>query len=165
MFSFSKWKKKGNYVTKSGQLYDQIIPKTNLYFLDWKNKTNKNPTMKNLTVYKRQWNLCISLRRKNIKSFLSNVTKRGVTTNKSFWVFIKSFLRKKGFLENQDITLIEGNKIISSKRKLAKTFSKHYNNVGKREILKSYENHPSVMKIKNIYSSPSHVTKNFTFIL
>ena len=40
-----------------------------------KNKMNKNPTEKNITAYKRQRNLCISLRRKNIESFLKNVTK------------------------------------------------------------------------------------------
>ena len=91
----------------------------------------KNPNIKNLTDYKRKRNLCISLKRKRIISFLNNVTKRGITTNKNFWVFIKGFLTNKGFLENKDITVIELNKIITRKIKLAKTFSKHYNNVGK----------------------------------
>ena len=94
-----------------------------------KNKMNKNPTEKNIRAYKRQRNLCVSLRRKNIKSFLNNVTKMGIITNKNFWTFIKPFLTNKGFLENKDITLIEGNKIITSERQLAKIFNEHYLNI------------------------------------
>ena len=90
-----------------------------------KNKMSKNPTKKKITAYKRQWNLCVSLRRKNIKSFLNNVTKTGIITNENFWTFIKSFITNKGFLENKDITLTEGNKIITSKRELAKAFNEH----------------------------------------
>ena len=86
---------------------------------------NKNPTIINITAYKRQRNLCVSLRRKNMKSFLKNVTKRGITINKSFWTFIKPFLTNKGFLENSGITLIEENKVITSKRELTKTFNDH----------------------------------------
>ena len=131
------------------------------------NKMNKNPTAINITAYKRQRNLCVSLRWKNIKSFLNNVTETGIITNKNFWTFIKSFITNKGFLENKDITLIEGNKIITSERELAKTFNEHYinfvekcsgikskdisqcnknQNIHKtiREIVKSYENHPSI---------------------
>ena len=47
---------------------------------------------------------------KKKKPFLNNVTKRGITTNKNLWTFIKPFLTNKGFLENNDITLIEENK-------------------------------------------------------
>ena len=39
-----------------------------------KNKTDKSPTTKNITAYKRQRNLYVLLRRKT-KPFLSNVTK------------------------------------------------------------------------------------------
>ena len=148
---------------------------------------NKNPREKNITGYKRQRNLCVSLRRKNIKSFLNNVTKTGIITNKNFWTFIKLFLTNKGFLGNKDITLIEGNKIITSQRELAKTFNEHYiyivkkssgikskdisqcdknQNIHKtiREIVKSYQNHPSILQIKhNICSSSFHVKKKIYF--
>ena len=145
-----------------------------------KNKMNKNPTEKNITAYKRQRNLSVSLRRKNIKSFLKNVTKTGIISNKNFWTFIKPFLTNKGFLENKDITLIEGNKVITSERELAKTVNEHYINIVEkssgikqkdisqcdknqnihktiREIVKSYENHPSILQTKQyllIFISP-----------
>ena len=84
---------------------------------------------------------------------------------------IKPFLTKKRILENENITLIEGNKIITSERELVKTFDEHYINIVEksseikpkdisqcdknlnihktiREIFKSYENHPIILQIK-----------------
>ena len=57
---------------------------------------------------------------KKTKCFLDNITKMIITTNKNFWAFIKPFLSNKRFLENKDITLIEGNKIINRERKFSK---------------------------------------------
>ena len=94
--------------------------------------------------------------------------------------FHQSSLINKGFLENKDIILIEGNKIIISKRELAKTFNEYYINIVEkssgikskdisqrdknqnivkniREIVKSYENHPIILQMKNICSSSFHV--------
>ena len=62
----------------------------------------------------------VLLRRKNIKSFLNNVTKGGITANKNLWTFIKPFLTNKVCLVNKDITLIEGNKFTVNKRELSK---------------------------------------------
>ena len=89
--------------------------------LDWKTKWTKILPQKIKTTYKRRRNLCASLRRKNIKSFLNNLTKRGIIRNKNFWTFIKPFLTNKGFLEKIDITIVEGNKVITSER--GKTFN------------------------------------------
>ena len=93
--------------------------------------------------------------------------------------FHQSSLINKGFLENKDITLIEGNKIIISKRELAKTFNEYYINIVEkssgikpkdisqrdknqnivkkiREIVKSYENHRGILQMKNICSCSFH---------
>ena len=40
-----------------------------------KNKLNKNHNIINITAYKRQRSLCVSLRRKKLKSLVNNVTK------------------------------------------------------------------------------------------
>ena len=77
------------------------------------------------TVIKKQRSSCVSLRRKN-KILPRQRRKRGITTNKNFWAFIKPFLTNKEFLENEDITLIEGNKIITNEKDFAKTFNKYY---------------------------------------
>ena len=72
--------------------------------------------------------MCHSKKKKH-KIFPQQQTKKVITTNKNFWTFIKPFLTNKGFLENNDITLIEENKVITSEEELAKTFNEHYVNI------------------------------------
>ena len=47
-----------------------------------------------------------------MKNYLEKLTEKGWTTNKSFWKFMKPFLTNKGFIGNNDVTLIHKNKII-----------------------------------------------------
>ena len=67
-----------------------------------RNKFCKNLSEENERKYKRQRNLCVSLRRKAIKQYFSNITSKGIVTNKEFWKTIKPFLTNKGCLENSD---------------------------------------------------------------
>ena len=57
------------------------------------------------------------------------MTKMGIITNKNFWTFIKPFLTNKAFLENNDITRLKENKVITSERELAKAFNEYYINI------------------------------------
>ena len=75
--------------------------------------------------YKKQRNFCVSLRRKCMKNYLKKLTEKGLTTNKSFWKFMKPFLTNKGFIGNNDITLIHKNKIISDEKQLTKLFNSY----------------------------------------
>ena len=120
--------------------------------------------------YKKQRNFCVSLRRKCMKNCLKKLTEKGLTTNKSFWKFMKPFLTNKGFTGNNDITLIHQNKIISDEKQLTKLFNSYYINViekssdtktfginfkntsvqSVRDIVNSYENNPSIIKIKQV---------------
>ena len=152
-----------------------------------KNKMNKNPTKNNITAYEREQNLWVSLRIKNIKYFLNNITKTSTNTNKNVWTFTKPFLTNKRFLGNKDITFIERNKIITSKKELAKALNKHYINIVEKgseikpkdisncdknwniyktikEIVKCYENYPNILQIKqNICPSSFHIKEIFRF--
>ena len=86
-----------------------------------KNKINKIPTEKNKTAYKRQQNLCVSLRKK--KQNLSSITLQKWASQQIKILDFQRAISNKGFLENKDITFIEGDKIVTSERELAKTFS------------------------------------------
>ena len=121
-------------------------------------------------VYKKQRNFYVSLRRKCMKNCLKKLTVKSLTTNKSFWKFIKPFLTNKGFIGNNDITLIHKNKIISDEKQLTKLFNSYYINIVEkssgtkrktfgtnfentsvqsvRDIVNSYKNHPSIIKMK-----------------
>ena len=55
---------------------------------------NQNPSSENVLAYKKQTNICVSLRRKSLKKHLESFKEKGINTNKSFWIFIKPFLTK-----------------------------------------------------------------------
>ena len=132
-----------------------------------KNKIHRNPSKENKMAYKKQINFCISLRRKCMKNYLKKLTEKDLTTNKCFWKFMKPFLTNKGFTGNNDITLIHQNKIISDEKQLTKLFNSYYINIVEkssdtktfstnfenssvqsvRDIVNSYKNHPSIIKI------------------
>ena len=143
------------------QLRKGIYTRTRL-----KNKIHRNPSKENKMAYKKQRNFCVSLRRKCMKNYLKKLTEKGLTNNKSFWKFMKPFLKNKGFTGNKDITLIHQNKIISDEKQLTKLFNSYYINVVEkssdtktfknisvqsvRDIVNSYKNHPSIVKIKQV---------------
>ena len=62
-----------------------------------KNKFLKNPSEQNELMFKKQRNICVSLRKKSIKNHLRKITEKGITTNKDFWNFIKPFFNKQRF--------------------------------------------------------------------
>ena len=145
----------------------------------------KNPSEENERKLKRQWNLCVSLGRKAIKQYFSNIISKGTATNKEFWKTMKPFIIKKGCLENSDIMLINNAEMVIDDKTLAKPFNEHYINIVEwsgglkpkkmefdnslntsRNILDSiidrYKNHPSILKIKSEVSSKSCSDSDFS---
>ena len=103
---------------------------------------------------------------------MDKVSEKGTETNKSFWNVIKPFMTNKCMIDNNDIILIEGENVITDEYEISQTFNKHYINFAEKSsgnkpnkigttlgflndsdvidrIIKSYRNHPSVLKIKN----------------
>ena len=151
-----------------------------------KNRYNKKPNKENEIAYKKQRNKCVSLRKQSIKDHIKKVTDKGINSNKDFWSFIKPFITNKRHISNNDNTIIEGNKVISDESELAKKFNEHYINIVEKTsgikpsnlgelhnskdhdetidlIIKSYENHPSVDKIKNILNKETGNSIGFAF--
>ena len=93
-----------------------------------KNKYWRDPSRENELAYKKQRNLCVSIRRKSTTNYLNKFTDKGLETNKSLWKFIKPFPTNKATLTDCDITIVDGKKIISDDFELAKTFNNHYIN-------------------------------------
>ena len=107
---------------------------------------------------------------------MDKVSEKGIETNKSFWNFVKPFLTNKRIVASNDITLIEGKNVITDEYEISQTFNKYYINIVEKgcgnkpnkigtllgslndsdvidKIIKSYQNYPSVIKIKNIFGS------------
>ena len=145
----------------------------------FRNRFLENPDEINSKLYKQQRNKCVSIRRKAIKHYFSNITSNGMITNKNFWKAIKPFLTNKGCLENSDIMLRDDEKMITDEKKLVQHFNDHYINIVEQScgfkpekvefdigssnkikvlssILDKYRNHPSIVKIlknRNLQSS------------
>ena len=141
-----------------------------------RNKYWVEPTTENKVAYQKQRNKCVKIRRKSIKRYMDKVSEKGIETNKSFWNFVKPFMTNKGMVASNDLTLIEGKNVITDEYEISQTFNKHYINIVEKScgnkpnkigttlgslndsdvidrIIKSYQNHPSVLKIKNKFGS------------
>ena len=152
-----------------------------------KNKFCKNETKENEEIYRKQRNKCVKLRKKSIKLYFSKITQNGIVTNKNFWKVIKPFLTNKGCIDGNEISIVNGDEIISDEKELVKTFNEHYINIVERScgvksqnlfqegtsahltdtekidiIEKHYESHPSIIEIKNNLK-PSHDLNISTF--
>ena len=135
-----------------------------------KNRYNKNPTDDNKIQYKKQRNECVNLRKKAIKTYFKDITDSGIVENKKFWQTIKPFITNKSGISNNNIMIIENDSLVTDDKKLATIFNDHYINIiekssgikqnftnygdgkNKKEIVenivKNFENHPSIIKIK-----------------
>ena len=101
-----------------------------------RNKFIKNPTEVKEKLYKRQRNKCVLIRKKSIKQYFSNITSKGIVTNREFWKTMKPFLTNKGCLDNCDIMLRGDNKMITDDKCLVKLLNEHINIVERSGGLK-----------------------------
>ena len=97
--------------------------------------------------YKKQRNLCTDLRKKSMKRHFRNVSEgKRFSSNINFWKIIKPFLTNKGFIANSDISLKEGNEVITTDKELSEPFNNHYVNI----IEKTTESKPDTDLIRII---------------
>ena len=134
------------------------------------NRYHKLKTEESLQCFKRQRNFCNRLYKRERKNFYSNLNIKNITDNKKFWKNVKPFFSNKGNSKNE-ITLIEGEKIISSELEVANTLNSFFENAVAslgipqidghlvdpgnirdpiEAIIKKYSNHPSILKINEI---------------
>ena len=145
-------------------LHQAIMKRSSL-----KSKYNKNKF--NRDNFKKQRNLCVSLRKKAIKADFSKACINLSKNNKDFFMRIKPYLTEKGALSNSDITLKENDTLVSNEEELVEIFNDFYikiiehscgfpssditdrldtlnNNEVIDSIIHEYKNHPSIVKIK-----------------
>ena len=67
--------------------------------------------------------------RVSFKSYIENITKSGVTSNKTFWCTVRPFLTNKGILMDNEISLIHNGKTIYDEKKITKAINHAYNNI------------------------------------
>ena len=148
------------YMTKT--LRKAIMTRSRL-----QNRYHKLKTDGCLQSFKRQRNLCNRLYKRERKKFYSNLNLNIITDNKRFWKNIKPFFSNKG-ISKTEITLIEGDKIISNDLEVANTLNSFFEHAVTllgipqvndylidnnyildpiAAIIRKYSNHPSVPNI------------------
>ena len=91
------------------------------------NKYHKLKTKESLQNFKKQRNFCNRLYKRERKKFYSNLNPQNISDNKIFWTNIKPFFSDKGN-SRKEITLVDGNEIISSEIKVANTLNTFFQN-------------------------------------
>ena len=143
-----------------------------------RNKFYKEKDDFNFSAFKKQRNRCVSLLRKANKSFYGNLNPSIVCDNKKFWKNVKPLFSEKVTC-SQNITLIENNVSIDDDKVISETFNDLVSNVVTNlniennsnsvnnnieevdAVLKSirkYENHLSILKIKEAINELGHFT-------
>ena len=111
----------------------------------------------------------------SIKRYMDEISEKGIKTNKSFWNFIEPSTTDKGMIASNDITLTDRKIVITDEYEISQTFNtvltlskKSFRNKPNKigttlsslidndvidRIIKSYQNHPSVLKVKNNFGS------------
>ena len=133
-----------------------------------KNKFIKDPNIINKNNFRKQRNYVVNLLRKEKKRYYNNLNLNKITDNRKFWQTIKPFFSDKGTFR-KTISLIENDNIISVDEKVANIFNDYFSNAVKNiqikkfntepvpldilniidSILIKYNNHPSILKIKD----------------
>ena len=131
----------------------------------------------NKLAYKRQRNFCTTLIIKKTKrNFYNNPNVNKITDNKSFWKTVKTSFTEKT-LKDEKIVLVENNTTFSEENEIAEIIRFYFDgivdglNVKRCEIskqhsdlilnaIKTFENHPSILKRKEVNSGCRFSFKN-----
>ena len=88
-----------------GPFTNKVFQKPVMAHSRLRNKFLKNKTQSNESAYKKQRNYCVSLFRKERKTFFGNLDTKNITDNKNFWKTVKPFLANKFSSNRNKITL------------------------------------------------------------
>ena len=103
----------------NARLMNKILSKAFMHRSKLKNNINKNPTEANKTIYNKQRYLCVSLLKKEKRKYYNNFDLNIFDDNRKFWQRIKPLFSDKQKALQNDIILVENNKIISDKEEIA----------------------------------------------
>ena len=153
----------GNFVDK--KLNKAFMTRTRLL-----NKYRNHRSEINKLAYNKQRNYCVSLVRKKKKHFFNNLDVSAITDQKKFWKTVKPNFSDKS-MKNENIILVENEKLIKKDIDIAETFNAFFVNIVKdlgidgpthqkddlpcddiRECIETFKHHPSIIEINKVCS-------------
>ena len=138
----------------------------------------KSKSLGDKYAFKKHRNFCNRLYKREKRKYFNNLNLKDITDNKTFWKTVKPFLSNKGDFHKQ-ITLIEGENVISGDKEVAEKLGKYFENAVKSLdimennviltpvngiddpidiIIKRYEKHPSILAIKEKVTPPRKIS-------
>ena len=84
-----------------------------------RNIYNHNKTAENWELFRRQRNLCVTLRRKSIRNYFAGISQRESVKSTTFWKTIRPFLNSKDGLNNEPISLFENGELVTKNDRIA----------------------------------------------
>ena len=93
------------------------------------NNYNHNKTAENWELFRRQRNLCVTLRRKSIRNYFAGISQRESIKSTTFWKTIRPFLNSKDGLNNEPISLFENGELVTKNDRIAEIFNEYYINI------------------------------------
>ena len=147
---------------------NKTLSKAFMHRTKLKNIFNKNPSEINKTNFKKQRNFCVGLLEKEKKKYYNNLDLKILDDNKKFWQKIKPLFTNKQYVSQKNIVIVEKEKITTKNDEVAEKLNTFFikavenleieqfapNNDSNtqtdsiEEIIKRYEVHPSILKIK-----------------
>ena len=143
-----------------------------------RNKYLKEKSDESARAYKIQRNKCVSLLKKAKKAHYKNLNPASICDNKSFWRTVKPLFSENA-ASTDNITLVENEVIVNDDATISEIFNDFFSNAVKNlniepyetfsfdkyficadennddfiySAIKKYENHPSILKIKEVSS-------------
>ena len=131
-----------------------------------RNKARKENTPIARLAYTKQRNKCTRMKRENIQSYFNDVAHDPV--KKRFWETVNPFLSENGSHGQEDFLLEENGELVKDQKQIADIFCDYYTNIVNHatgnppvqipfrqnsdvieDILSHYENHESIINIRN----------------
>ena len=111
-----------------------------------RNIYNHNKTAENWELFRRQRNLCVTLRRKSIRNYFAGISQRESVKSTTFWRAIRPFLNSKDGLNND---------------RIAEIFNELYINILKKTTGNEPSSLPSSVESDNDLLDIYHITEKF----
>ena len=166
----------------NGPFMNKTLSKAFMKRSKLKNKYNKFLTEENKSLYNKQRNFCVNLLRKEKRNYYNNLDINIFNDNKKFWQRVRPLFSDKQKSIQKEFILIENDEVITNVNEVAEKMNNFFietienleiepypvinekkddkNKNCKNmieDIIKKYERHPSIIKIKE------HVTLEYTF--
>ena len=147
---------RGNQAPFMSKVLSKAIMKRSMF----KNKFNNNSCDANKLVYKMQRNYCSNLLNREKKKYFNNLDLNIFNDNKTFWQRIEPLFSDKKGGKQSKIIIIENDIVYTENQVIAEKLNNYFTDVIDNlniddiisrdidSIVKRYESHPSIIKIK-----------------